>query len=52
MNNINFENAIPADFIDQRLKGLNWISPNFEKPLDELKLVKFLVKTIEAGPIQ
>ncbi len=47
LNNINFENAIPADFIDQRLKGLNWISPNFEEPLDELKLVKFLVKTIE-----
>jgi len=47
LNNIDFNNTIPAELIDQRLKSLNWISPNFKEPREEIELVKFLVKTIE-----
>ena len=47
LNNIDFNNTIPAELIDKRLKSLNWISPNFKEPREEIELVKFLVKTIE-----
>ncbi len=47
LQNINFKNSVPAKLIDQKLKNLNWISPNFKNPSQEVNLIKFAIKTLE-----
>ena len=47
LKNINFNKSVPAQFIDNRLKNLNWISPNFKDPIQEINLIKFGIKTFE-----
>ena len=40
LSNVNFDLSEDATQIDQRLKGLKWITPDFsDKPLDEINLL-------------
>ncbi len=40
LNYVNFDFAIDSSQLDYRLKGLKWISPDFDKPELELQLLK------------
>jgi hypothetical protein len=47
LNNVSISNSIKATSIDQKLSGLNWISPYFENPQEEIDLIKTLLTMLE-----
>lgn len=41
------ENSVKMSFVNKKLKGLNWISPYFSKPQDELKNIINLYQILQ-----
>ncbi len=42
LNNTRLENRIKINSFDEKLKGLNWITPHFENPQDEIDVLNKL----------
>ncbi len=46
LQNTNISNSVDASKIDKKLKGLNWITPYFEKPEEEIFYINYLLNIL------
>ena len=47
LSNVNFKSSIDAKLIDEKLSGLNWISPFKKNPKEEIDLAKLTKKVLK-----